>query len=76
MILPQRVPIPERKDDLSFQDAENQAFDIAFAQGFNACIDMIEAGEALKPDGHYWDHSSKTYRDMLTPKEPEAPRAS
>lgn len=43
---------------------------------FKQLLQAAEKGSSLKPDGHYWDPSSKTYRDMLTSKEPEAPRAS
>lgn len=75
MILPERKPVPEMNPDLPIQEAENLVFEIAYANGFNDALAQVEAAN-MKPDGHYWDHTSKTYRDMLTSKEPEAPRAS
>ncbi len=75
MILPPRVPIPERREDLSFQDAENQAFEIAFAQGFNAAIDAAETLN-MKPDGYYWDHTAEEYKAMLKRPEAGSPHAS
>jgi hypothetical protein len=42
---------------------------------FKQLLDAYEKTTAMKPDGHYWDHTSKTYRDMVEPKE-GPPRAS